>query len=629
MESYPLIPSAQKESNKEFNQRHPTTRDGTGRLDGQSRVLLWPLIVIAGQSILLAFAFSFFFLVQKSGQVPLPLGLKPVMDNHLTRTYLVTLISTALAAISSFLFARSIQHTLVAQLSLPSKGLKISSLENALTVSAQSLSLAFKGWWTIFMIVVFFAGIGQTAGWNALLTPTNIIVSTPIFGREIDLSSPTLQAEFVQVWEKTLVFYGTNQPGICPPLSCRHERLNERAGPGRIPEYDRLPVLHVFELDQLSGIQPIGLRFNPDLESGIEGATGVMYNTEPLPPFWTALNMTMEQQGVSGAVSCRSEILSSTSTPSLLVVTQPFPLTVGGSVYNDSITNVSSSCDGGTIETVTLSTSGNVFSALFCGKEGSLSENYTTILTGQGTYAWPYSTIVCDISPQIQTTATLYESPGYIWTKFDHSADPPVSTSANISYSLVNALAWAFLYGQTETRNSVADAVQSIYTNQANPNSTVPYEKIWEAYITGMIEFVATASKIYLASGNNTDPTRFPIVADDIVRPIRGNATTATMGWEYSPTGFLILIPTAFFALISIVLALQTLITDWRGGYHRKFDPKSPASLIAAASVGGMTETFSGLEDADIKEGADKVIRLGAVSQGVFGFVEVPLAGKI
>ncbi|CAK5271704.1 unnamed protein product [Mycena citricolor] len=623
MESYPLIPSAQKESNKEFNQRHPTTRDGTGRLDGQSRVLLWPLIVIAGQSILLAFAFSFFFLVQKSGQVPLPLGLKPVMDNHLTRTYLVTLISTALAAISSFLFARSIQHTLVAQLSLPSKGLKISSLENALTVSAQSLSLAFKGWWTIFMIVVFFAGIGQTAGWNALLTPTNIIVSTPIFGREIDLSSPTLQAEFVQVWEKTLVFY------VESALLSLVDMSGSMSALGRVGYPSMIDYQFYTFLSSTSGIQPMGLRFNPDLESGIEGATGVMYNTEPLPPFWTALNMTMEQQGVSGAVSCRSEILSSTSTPSLSVVTQPFPLTIGGSVYNYSITNVSSSCDGGTIETVTLSTSGNVFSALFCGKEGSLSENYTTILTGQGTYAWPYSTIVCDISPQIQTTATLYESPGYIWTKFDHSADPPVSTSANISYSLVNALAWAFLYGQTETRNSVADAVQSIYTNQANPNSTVPYEKIWEAYITGMIEFVATASKIYLASGNNTDPTRFPIVADDIVRPIRGNATTATMGWEYSPTGFLILIPTAFFALISIVLALQTLITDWRGGYHRKFDPKSPASLIAAASVGGMTETFSGLEDADIKEGADKVIRLGAVSQGVFGFVEVPLAGKI
>lgn len=109
-----------------------------------------------------------------------------------------------------------------------------------------------------------------------------------------------------------------------------------------------------------------------------------------------------------------------------------------------------------------------------------------------------------------------------------------------------------------------------------------------------------------------------------MTRYIAGNATVSTVGWQYNTvTSSLVLIPTVFVGLVCIFI---TLVAQWynRGIslQHADFDPNNPWRLMAAASAGGMTSVFHGVDEDEVKEGLENRVMLGQVD-GRDGFVHV------
>lgn len=95
---------------------------------------------------------------------------------------------------------------------------------------------------------------------------------------------------------------------------------------------------------------------------------------------------------------------------------------------------------------------------------------------------------------------------------------------------------------------------------------------------------------------------------------ISGSAQTTTFGWEHNAgVNNAILIPSTFVAIASILIVLVAQCLKWAQGIsveHVDFDPNDPLLLMAAASAGGMVDTFAGLTKEDLDEGGEKKVKL-------------------
>ncbi|KAJ6559627.1 hypothetical protein B0H19DRAFT_1234248 [Mycena capillaripes] len=175
-----------------------------------SKLLGWPAIVMGGQMVLQMGAWGFFAAVEKRGFFALPYSTAAwVKANAHPVTVIFTLISTVLAACSSFLFSWGVRQSIA--LHLHGEGMSMGTFISTLRLSSRSLILDPRKWkWSAMSIaLVILTGV-QTSGFVLhygglivscltlpqlvrLLTPLQIEIKTPLTGYELDLSSPLLQ----------------------------------------------------------------------------------------------------------------------------------------------------------------------------------------------------------------------------------------------------------------------------------------------------------------------------------------------------------------------------------------------------------------------------------------------------
>ncbi|KAJ6553322.1 hypothetical protein B0H19DRAFT_1377884 [Mycena capillaripes] len=153
----------------------------------------WPFIVIFGQLVLQGLAWGFFATVKIRGQVVLPhsSALWFERNPHLV-TLLITLISTFLAACSSFLFSYALRRSMSLYLYRP---ITLATLGASVSISTRSVFFSRRSlkWPLLSILILILSGI-QTSGWSTLFTPVKIVISTPLSGRELDLASPIFDA---------------------------------------------------------------------------------------------------------------------------------------------------------------------------------------------------------------------------------------------------------------------------------------------------------------------------------------------------------------------------------------------------------------------------------------------------
>ncbi|KAJ7437497.1 hypothetical protein FB451DRAFT_1570663 [Mycena latifolia] len=118
-----------------------------------------------------------------------------------------------LAGFSSFLFSYAIRRSVVIYLYRP---MSLGTLGASVRISMRSVVFHRRDWKWPAVSILFFVMTGiQTSGWTTLLTPVTVVVSTPLSGFEIDLSSqilyditPTLSIDAESGYASAKAYFG-------------------------------------------------------------------------------------------------------------------------------------------------------------------------------------------------------------------------------------------------------------------------------------------------------------------------------------------------------------------------------------------------------------------------------------
>ncbi|KAJ7866612.1 hypothetical protein B0H14DRAFT_3442323 [Mycena olivaceomarginata] len=213
-------------------------------------------------------------------------------------------------------------------------------------------------------------------------------------------------------------------------------------------------------------------------------------------------------------------------------------------------------------------------------------QNYTVTIVIDGQVSSYDGTMVCTVVSQIVTLFVSYSSQMVNTWILGGGVKPPSDAPTTLAHAVI--------YPGTGTE-----------VPHRNLSYRLNYPLLMGVYIEGVIKFAGT-----LASPTGPLPADIPT---SMRRNMTGSALTVTVGWEHN-TGVnnAILIPSTFVAIASILIVPFAQCLKWVRGTaieHVDFDPNEPRVLIAAASAGGVVDTFSGLTKEDLEGGGKKVIQ--------------------
>ncbi|KAF7367608.1 hypothetical protein MSAN_00824200 [Mycena sanguinolenta] len=420
----------------------------------------------------------------------------------------------------------------------------VSTLRFGISVSSRSLLFDFQNIKGLLATGIFFlATLGQTASWTSLLTPNDITVYIPLQGTELDFSSEA----FIDQFSQLLV----NPNGTYNYLSSTLLSVIDTSGStSALALVDYPAVLDYAGLGYVGstgGILPI--YFEPDAPVG-NRTDFVTFNTKPFPRVVNSFNISMSQQGLTAAVTCRTGQLNGTSDPPFQRFATQAEIVIDGTPYSYTAFWIKTTCAGEPQSSFPyLSGTNDTLIAMAC---DSSDGTYTVVIDAQGVYG-DMGTMMCTVSPQIQNVTAYYYGQ-FVSTEPD-SAYVPINARMNVTgFSL--GLVDGIMYGQGQDRNTIGDLVGSIYADQFASTQQVDYVTLWEAYIQGVVEFVGTAIKVNLAGSDGPLEGQPP---QNMMKSINGTAITTTLGWQYKErTAFAVLIPSTFIAVASILIVLFT-----------------------------------------------------------------------
>ncbi|KAJ6603364.1 hypothetical protein DFH09DRAFT_1354608 [Mycena vulgaris] len=577
-----------------------------------------PLAVIFGQSLLLALSWSFVAVTRARGQITLNMVAAEALQRYPRgTTYMFTLVATGLATFSSYLLSQAVRHAVVMYLKQP---MALSSFDFALSISQQSLIFdkEFQAIpWVFTAAVFYFATIQQTSSWSTLLSPISMQVATPLEGTELDMTTDAFHSRFNDLWLNTITLNSFVDSALLSIIDASGStRANWAAGyPGSL----------AFEgyayLNSTGGTLPIQLYPAANIAQGHSHLPTLP--TKQLPSFYTSFNASMRQQGLTASVSCRLQDLNANSDPPLTSVIEPANLTLSNQPY--TIVEVGSTCNGQPISYSVISSGNNpltinTLSPLVCPSTYLPdTTTYRIIIAGRGGYdpaniGAGGGSVVCEITPVIQNMVTSYSIAeiAYVSSTPDPNYPPNQGGAGGMGWAAVYGLATAIELGQGPFRNAVGNSIVSIFSDKRI--ETISYPALWEQYIQGVIEFVGTALRWELTVPIGPFGGNPP---DTMIRKINGTILTATFGWQYDATAnLLLLLPITFVALASIVIVLVPTV-QYRGclvaARHKDFDPGNPMFLLAAASAGGLGNTFADLTKENVEAGRRTKVTLGRI----------------
>ncbi|KAJ7458140.1 hypothetical protein FB451DRAFT_1406453 [Mycena latifolia] len=569
-------------------------------------VVGWPALVICGQVIIQVFAWSFFAVVQSRGFIALPYSTASwAKDNPHLVTLLSTLISTALAAWSSFLFSFGVRHSVALYLRRP---MSLSTFVSTVNISGRSLVLDPRKWkWSAMSIgVIILTGV-QTSGWSTFLTPGGIVIQTPVSGSELDLSSPVLRQMYSsspQIFQDCIDDGSLRPAFIVGGTESGYALSKHNMGsPASFTLMDQ-----TFNVST-AGILPTPLR-DVNASTWFPNMTVIPSTVQGLSalPEGLSSNYTMRQQGFSADVTCEFRNLTDTTTPSVGFRTDTVKdwnhlnftgSTVGVMQYSE----LSSTCPvaPGLASNFTwaYTTEPNYVLVLPCGTAG----NYTLIFVWSGIYWQPPT--VCNVSPKITKVDVDYSnsltSSGTIDTTVVEGGvwdpDGPAGLAAVI------AMANTVFIAQAATNNIMGDEITSLAMDVNNDNATRTWLALTEAYVQGVAEYSGSVLRACLSGKNATFAEGVP---PNMTVPTSGTIFTQTMGWtRHELSSIWILIPGALVALATIIVVIVAVAQHAGDPPTDSFDPADPMHLVAVAAAGGLTHAFTGTSEKDIEAAED------------------------
>ncbi|KAF8214263.1 hypothetical protein K438DRAFT_1750324 [Mycena galopus ATCC 62051] len=573
---------------------------GRGQMQGRQRRLMgWPAVVICGQLILQAVAWGFFGFLESRRGVALPSHLAVwAKANPHTVQWISTQIATILAFFSTFLFAWGVRQSIT--LHLHGDGMALVTFVSFIKISTRSLILNPRRRKLSLMsiAIIILTGV-QTAGWSALITPRAVVISTPLVGHEIDLSSPVLS----QIDNDGLdycVVHSTKTPAfIVSQLESGYAAVE-----GDISSTAILTVMdQTFNLSTglvffvyppayiaqyfSGGILPLTLS-SVNASTLFQNGTTIpatIIPTQDLPESLDS-SYSFSQQGFTADVSCEFWDPEDETIPNLFWQNNSVGEWNGQQHYlpgNITFWSLYSDCDVDT-----------GFGAYF-----NWSTAYTEvelIFDGgrDGLYGF-MGTTVCTVVPKITNVEVSYSDVINITTL-------PGDTIANITgapaLAVLTTLSNMVFFSQSTVSNSMGDRLRSLAIeqdgNSFSRNTTLR----------------ATVFRACLWSNRNFSEA-LPSITN---LSASGTFYSDSIGWIHaSPITWLELIPGTIVAILTIctvVIAVAHHADHLRGEF---FDPSDALHLVAASATGGLDEVFTGPRQDGVGETANVNVRLGTI----------------
>ncbi|KAJ6565805.1 hypothetical protein DFH09DRAFT_1363606 [Mycena vulgaris] len=575
-------------------------------------LLRWPAFVIIGQLSLQALGWGFLGLVKFRGPVALPFSTALWAENnpHLL-TLGVTLLSTLLAATSSFFFSYALRRSMSLYLLRP---MSLAALSASVNISMGSLVFHSRRWkWpAVSLLCLIMAGI-QTSVWTTLLTPGTVDISTALVGREIDFSSPILQ----QMWDARTL-------DVC--LSAGRDGAVyggvPQSGYANGESYLGLPAAvslfgHGFNVST-RGILPATLD-DTHVGSWFIPATAQSVGARPSG---ISDSYSMIQQGFTADVSCTLQDLTNETFPAV-------------SWYTDSVASwkkdlgaddiqladitwldASSDCLSWYLMNVTdayFDSKGEYMWAIGCDPVPDAPSNYTLILQATGNYrdiTGPSETsyLVCQIAPTTSVVHVDYVDSINVTVE---SVDPPALDAGGaagfFAMYIITDVVW---HQQAVNMNGVADQLKELLENVGADKRL----KIVEQYLQGVAEYSASILRACLSAQELAFSGGAP---GNITKPTSGTWNTKTLGWKdfSTATTLWILVPGLFMACSTLTLVIVAIYRhgDEMHNDTNTFDPSNPVHLMAAAAAGELNNAFRGFREGDIRDGGNLTVVLGLV----------------
>ncbi|KAJ7506945.1 hypothetical protein B0H11DRAFT_2271513 [Mycena galericulata] len=568
----------------------------------------WPAFVVLGQLFVQAFGWGFLAAVKHRGQLALPFSTALWADSnpHLV-TLLATLVSTFFAACSSFFFSYALRRSLSLYLRRP---MTLATLSASVNISMRSVVFHRRNWkWPAVSLLFFvMAGI-QTSAWSTLVTPVKVMISTPLVGREIDLSSPVLQQ-----------MYEAKQLDVCFTAG------RDGAVYGGVPDsgyangqsYLGLPAA-VSLLGQGFNVSTCGIQAamlnDTQVGSWFIPASAQVVGTRPNG---IADSYSMIQQGFTADVSCSLQTLTNETSLAITWYTNFVTSWSSDEVQKPNITwvDASSNCTAASLMNITdayVMAQGEYLWAVGCDPVPEAPNNYTLIFQATGNYTdltGPSDTsyLVCQLAPKItQSRADYANDINVTMQSADLGTLDAGGAAGFFAMYIITDLVW---HRQGVDVNGVADQLIELSENVDADQQP----RIMEKYLQGVIEYSASILRACISARNLTFTAGVPL---DITRTTNGTWTTQTLGWKhFSPgTTLWILIPGIFMACSTFALVLVVVVRhggDMDGNMHT-FDPSNPLHLVAVAAAGGLNGVFRGFDDRNINKGGRLTVLLGSI----------------
>ncbi|KAJ7786743.1 hypothetical protein B0H14DRAFT_3583112 [Mycena olivaceomarginata] len=503
-------------------------------------------------------------------------------------------MSTILAFFSTLLFSWGLRRSVT--LRLRRDGMPLATFVSFIKISSRSfiLNLRKPKYCLMAVAMIILTGV-QTAGWSALITPRAIVISTPLIGHEIDLSSPLLRQMQSNAALNNCVTNGTVKGDLSLPatFNVMDQAFNRSTG----------------------GILPLGL-------SPLNSSTWFP-GTKTLPatirPQWDiprslSSSYSLMQQGFTADVSCKFWDRTDATIPPIYIqnttVAAWNDTTVGASkIY---FATLYSYCDTpqylNWTEAYTLTNQPNYMSMIACPSQNE----YKLIFDGgrKGLYGF-IGTTVCSVSPKITNVAVTYSDVIDVATSAGGVA---ADISGPATFSAVTALYQMVYFSQAIVSNSMGDKLRALIEevdgDTFTANTTL---RTTEEYVRGVTEYSGSVFRACLSS----NPDFLNALPSTMTVPTRGMFRSETVGWiPAAPVTILELLPGTIVALLtiySVVVAVSRHAGEPESEY---FDPSDAMHLVAAAAAGGLNNVFFGTEEENIRAAEDVHVSLGTTPGG-------------
>ncbi|KAF7344938.1 hypothetical protein MVEN_01656400 [Mycena venus] len=569
--------------------------------------------VIIGQLILQVAAWGFFATIWAKGFIsishfglPEPIWYKPL-------GWAITLASTALSFVSSYLFSWGLRQAMT--LDLQREGVSFDNFISKSKIAARSPILNLKERRERKQLDIMAASIAvflltgmQTSGWNSLLLPTVSTYDTDVRGSELNLANPLLQPMLAS---GEIGFCVTNSSELVA-LSVGQTGSGFAALNGDLDFPTSLTLMDNSFNTSTGGILPVAFRY-ANVSAWFPDATSIPAAiTAPSIGLNNGLSWTWSilQQGFSADVHCELRNLTVDTTPSLsLNIT-------GGADGSPPNIQMSSTCVAPEGPNPTSFLNSTVISSfvgdhqgyvvmIACG--GETGESYQLILKGGGLYSF-INTTVCTFTPEITTVWADYT---YSYYSDNIAVQPPSSSIPNVGgpagISAITTIYNMLVFAQGTNANAVGDQLTSILQDEDGDNRDL-LDAI-EIYLRGVAEYSGTILRACLSQANGTFHGGVP---NNLSRSITGKLHTQFFGWEPTISVFWVLIPGTIVAGATIYIVLAAIARHAADPMPEDaFDPSDTMQLVSASAAGGLSSVFAGRRGNDTQAALNVSITFG------------------